>query len=267
MRKTLSAAFAAVVLGALSAMPAMPASATTSATPTLHYQVSSRVAVLVGGAALAVPVSYVCPSKYASPHGFAIWMGEVHQQLADGTVVDGFNAGGTANDLICNGGLHQHEIIILPFEQRAFEAPGPASVTVSILACNAAETNCKQPSKTLAAELRNAAPSDPANQPVPATATLLDNGDVRVVLRRGCPTGSSADAGGTIAQRVHGDRVTQGLDEPVPTTCTATTTTMTIRLSPFHARRGLAYLIGDARTCNGLQCTEFRAFHGTLQIT
>jgi hypothetical protein len=267
MRKTLSAAFAAVVLGAMSAMPAMPASATTAAAPTLHYQVSNRVAVLASGAALAVPVSYVCPSKYASPQGSAIWIGEVHQQLADGSVVDGFDPGGTADDLVCDGALRQHEIIILPFEQRAFEAPGTASVTVSILACNAAETNCKQPSKTLAAELRNAAPGDPANQPAPAVATLLNNGDVRVVLQRGCPAGSSADAGGTIAQRVRGDRVTQGFDEPVPTTCTATTTTMTIRLSPFNARRGPAYVIGDARTCNGLQCTEFRAFHGTLQIT
>ena len=144
MRKTLSAAIAALVLGAvsaLSALSALPASAATAAAPTLHYSVSSRVAVLARGAALAVPVSYVCPSKYASPHGYAIWVGEVHEQLGNGTVVDGFDAGGSADDLTCDGASHQHEIIILPFAQTPFEAPGSASVTVSILACNAAETN------------------------------------------------------------------------------------------------------------------------------
>lgn len=264
MRKTLSAAAVALVLGAMSASPA---SATPTAAPTLHYSVTSRVAVLARGAALAVPVRYVCPPKYAAPTGYAVWSGEVEQTLADGTVVDGVDAGGIAAYLTCDGAVHQHEIIILPFGQRAFEATGTATVTVSILACNAAETNCKAPSKTLTAEMRNAAPGDPANQPAAATATLLANGDVRVVLQRGCPAGASAEAGATVAQRVHGDQVTQGFDEPVPTTCTTTSTTMTIRLYPFHARRGLAYIIGDSRTCSGLHCTQPRGFHGTLQIT
>jgi hypothetical protein len=264
VRKTLSAAAVAFVLGVMSAAPA---AASTAAAPTLHYSVTSRVAVLARGAALAVPVTYVCPAKYTGPTGYAVWSAEVQQTLADGTLVDGFDAGGIADYLTCDGASHQHEIIILPFEQRAFEATGTAAVTVSILACNAAETNCKQPSKTLTAAMRNPAPSDPANQPAPATATLLGNGDVRVVLQRGCPPGASADAGGTVAQRVHGDQVTQGFEEPVPTTCTTTSTTMTIRPYPFHARRGLAYVIGDTSTCSGLQCTQARSFHGTLQIT
>jgi hypothetical protein len=264
MRRSLSAVL--LVLFVLSGAAVTPAAAATAPSPTLHFSVSSRVAVLARGAALAVPVSYVCPAKYAGPTGYAIWFSEVQQTRADGTVVDGFDAGGTSADLTCDGALHQHEIVILPFGQDAYDAPSTATVTTGILACNAAETNCKQPTKTYPADLRTATAGDPANQPLDGSATLQPDGSVHLTLNTGCPAGTFAEDNATLTERVNGDQVATGESQTFPA-CNRTTTTFAIVMDSFRARTGMAYVIGDGRICSHSTCSGFRTFRGTVVIT
>lgn len=264
MRKSLSAVLLALFV--LFAAAVTPASAATAPGPTLHFSASSRVAVLARGAALAVPVSYVCPSKYAGPTGYAVWFAEVQQTRSDGTVVDGYDAGGSSSYLTCDGARHQHEIVILPFGQEAYDAPGTATVATGILACNAAETNCKQPTKTYPAQLRTATAGDPANQPLDGTATLQPDGTVHLTMNTGCPPRTFISGDATLTQRVHGNDAATGESRNFPA-CNRTTTTFAILMDSFRARAGLAYVIGDTQTCTHSSCGATRTFRGTVEIT
>ncbi|MFL6100003.1 MAG: hypothetical protein ACJ71T_08640 [Actinomycetales bacterium] len=264
MRKSLSAVL--LVLFALLVSAMTSASAAAAPGPTLHFSVSSRVAVLARGAALAVPVTYVCPVKYSGSTGYAIFTAEVQQRRADGTLVDGFDAGGGNAILTCDGAVHEHEVIVQPQTQGAYEAPASATVTTGVLACNAAETNCRQPTKTYQAQLRAAAPGDPANQPVDGAATVRPDGGVLLALNVGCAPGSFVVADATFTQRVHGDDAAFGETRSEPG-CNRTTTTLTIEMDSFRARTGVAYVIGDRQTCSQSSCTHSTTFRGTVQIT
>ena len=229
----------------------------------------SGASVLAHGGAADARITYVCPPRYGGSRGYAIVNIEITQSLARGDV-DGLDTGGDPDVLRCDGTAHTTRIVVLPLPAgtgpaRSFQAGRPATVTASVLACDAAEEHCIQPTFSQNTQLDRAQANDPANTPADAEATLLPDGSVRLQVDQGCPTGAT----GFLSVAGASERLRHGLAAisafQAATNCTHQWMRTTFHPSELAFTTGLAYLVATWSVCRTSRCVDGSAT-GTLPI-
>lgn len=247
-----------------SSMSGPVAVATSQLGPTaVTIAAGDRVAVLAGGAALAVPVTYSCPSRYAGPA--SSWSVEVSETLASGEVRDGMDPGGPGDYATCDGKTQHGEILVLP--PLPYQAGRPATLSANLLACTPDGSDCVQPALHKTVQLQRASASDPANQPAPATARLVNASTLSLTVPERCPPGRRSGIVALVWQATATD-LTEGTGNTTRKTCGSPSTTITVTSSSaslsFH--RGPSYLYAYSQTCVGQNCTAGHVLRGLLDI-
>jgi hypothetical protein len=261
MRRLMVLAVAAAWL--VSAVAPVAAVAAPMPAAQLVISAGSRVAVMADGVALAVPVTYNCPARYAP---LASWSVEVIEVLPNGSVRDGMDPSGPGSYLTCDGQTRTSEVLVLP--PLPYRAGGSATLVANALACTPDGSDCVQPAIKKTVNLRAATPSDPANQPAPVTARLLSPSEVSITVPRGCPSGRLSRTSALLEQRIPGDDITEGGGSSTPATCNGTSTTIAVTTGSasllFH--RGSSYIYGYTSVCVRRNCTDQQVFRGLLDI-
>jgi hypothetical protein len=194
---------------------------------------------------------------------------EITQSLARGNV-DGLDTGGDPDVLLCDGSAHTTRIVVLPVPAgsepvRSFQAGQPATVTASVLACDAAEEHCIQPTFSQNTRLQGAHANDPANTPADAEATLLPDGSVRLQVDQGCPTGTTGflTVAGASERLRHGLAAISAFQSA--TNCTHQWMRTTFSPSDLGFTPGVAYVVASWSVCRPSRCVDGSAT-GTLPI-
>jgi hypothetical protein len=257
----------AAMVGALAlALAPTAAMGAAARAPQLEVAVTGAATIARGGAA-DVTLAYTCPPRYGGSRGYAIVSLEITQRLAGGPV-DGLDTGGDAAYLQCDGLSHTAHRVVLPYPAgsgpaRAFGAGSVATVTANVLACDAAEVNCVEPTVVAYVRLRAASASNPNNQPAAASATLRPNGSVAVRVAHGCgpaQNGSLSVAG--LSERVGGGLAATSAYQS-STLCRAGFMRTVVHPggTPVFAP-GTAYVVASWSVCGQRRCNE-----GDLQGT
>jgi hypothetical protein len=245
-RPTLALAAIVTALGTLPAT-AVPAQASG---PPLSFSIGRQLDLLAHGAAGGLPVSYVCSAArlFGSDFGYAIVTATTTQRVA-GTANTGFDTGGPAAYLTCDGRSH-HTQVLVASSPYAFRAGVPVHASVTVLACTSDESDCVQPEVERTVPALPAAASDPLDVPL-GHATLTVDGTVIVALRDGCPPGSNV--GLTLLQRTRGGQEADWLSETAQ--CRAGVTLLRVptdsSLAPVFTRGVPAYADGSWEACDG----------------
>ncbi|MEO7352410.1 MAG: hypothetical protein ABIR34_01815 [Marmoricola sp.] len=245
----------------LSGVTAVPAIAKTS----LSIRIGP-VRSLAHGAAIKVRFTYACAPKYGGSRGYAIVAFDVTQRLRPTATATGTDVGNIEN-LTCDNRAHSDHHIVAS-TSKAFRAGRKLRVTGRLLACDAAELHCKDPVIRKTLRLRHTSRSDPANAPLDARAMLKRNGEVVVVLGRGCPAGGFANANLSMYERVRRGRTARAEGIADASECRQQGIKVLLAREPVRIRKGIAYVVGNVFTCeaNEQNC-QTEVLEGTLKIS
>lgn len=245
---------AVVVAGLVLALFPLAAPAD-AAGPVLAAHAASTIPIYAGGVAAYVPVTYACAPRWGGSNGYAIADVMITEHLAGERTVEAASLGGVDANLTCDGRSHFVRLAALYDGVQppvAVLAPTPsAQVRVDLLACNAAETDCRSPSFSSTSRLVDGGPlASPAIDP--DARLLVGRGGAAVRLRFSCPPGSQESVQVTLTQRVSATRTVQSSGYPIvrfpQRLCDGRTHTGLVAVpppAPDRFRAGVAWVEAD----------------------